>query len=67
MAATVTAGDTSVTFTVLDGQVVTFSEYSNATFTFEITGTVTSDTPWDPAQSSPHGRMSVRLTESSEN
>jgi hypothetical protein len=31
---TVTADDTSVTFTALDGQVVTFSEYSsNATFT----------------------------------
>jgi hypothetical protein len=34
MATTVTADDTSVTFTALDGQVVTFSEYStNATFT----------------------------------
>jgi hypothetical protein len=34
MATTVTADDASVTFTALDGQVVTFSEYStNATFT----------------------------------
>jgi hypothetical protein len=34
MATTVAAGDTSVTFTALDGQVVTFSEYStNASFT----------------------------------
>jgi hypothetical protein len=34
MATTVTAGDTSVAFTALDGQVVSFSEYStNATFT----------------------------------
>jgi hypothetical protein len=34
MATAVTADDTSVTFTALDGQVVTFSEYStNATFT----------------------------------
>jgi hypothetical protein len=34
MAITVTAGNTSVTFTALDGQVVSFSEYStNATFT----------------------------------
>jgi hypothetical protein len=34
MATTVTADDTSVTFTALHGQVVTFSEYStNATFT----------------------------------
>jgi hypothetical protein len=33
MATTVTADDASVTFTALDGQVVTFSEYStNATF-----------------------------------
>jgi hypothetical protein len=95
MATTVTAGDTSVAFTALDGQVVSFNEYStNATFTrtdrnndggaagdrrrvtgvnvstlageiasshsasteasFEITGTVTFDTPRDPAQSSPY-------------
>jgi hypothetical protein len=113
IATTVTADDTAVTFTALDGQVVTFSEYStNATFTgtdsnnrgcaagdrgrvigisippivnqlngtstssaegifnlacdiaqpaapgteasFEITGTVASGTPRDPAQSSPH-------------
>jgi hypothetical protein len=34
MATTVAAGDTSVTFTALDGQVVTFSEYfTNASFT----------------------------------
>jgi hypothetical protein len=34
MATAVTADDTSVTFTALDGQVVTFSEYfTNATFT----------------------------------
>jgi hypothetical protein len=34
MATTVSADDTAVTFTPLDGQVVTFSEYStNATFT----------------------------------
>jgi hypothetical protein len=34
MATTVTADDTSLTFTALDGQIVTFSEYStNATFT----------------------------------
>ena len=113
MATTATADDTSVTFTALGRQVVTFSEYSiNATFTgtdsnkggcaagdrgrvtginipyianqlngtftssaegtfnlagdiaqrvaravkasFEITGTVTSDTSCDPAQSSLH-------------
>jgi hypothetical protein len=57
MATTVTADDTSVTFTTLDGQVVTFSEYStNATFTGtdinnggcaagDRRGTVTFDTP----------------------
>ncbi len=34
MATAVTADDTSVTFTALDGQVVTYSEYfTNATFT----------------------------------
>jgi hypothetical protein len=65
MATTVAAGDTSVTFTALDGQVVTFSEYStNASFTgtdINLGGcrrrpgeAVTFDTPCDPAQSSPH-------------
>ena len=37
MATTVTAGDTSVTFTAIDGQVVTFTDNStNATFTGQI-------------------------------
>jgi len=60
----VTADDTSVTFTALDGEGVTSNEYSTrATFTGTniINGgcaagdreTVTSDTPCDPAQSSP--------------
>jgi hypothetical protein len=68
MAGTVTAGDTSVAFTAVDGQVVSFTDNStNTTFTgtdrnsahsaeasFEITGAVTFDRPCDPAQSSPH-------------
>ena len=65
MATTVTADDTSVTFTALDGQVVTFSEYStNATFIgtdINNGGCAAGDrrelslsTRCDPAQSSPH-------------
>jgi hypothetical protein len=62
MAATATAGGSAVAFTAVDGEVVTFNEYSKATFTGTdsnwcmrpTTGaTVTSDTLCAPAQSSP--------------
>jgi hypothetical protein len=64
VATTVIADDTSLAFTAVDGEGVTSNEYfTRATFTgTDITsggctagdrGTLTSDTPCDPAQSSP--------------